>query len=128
MTKLTDNEFWVTNVSDRDVSLSDLGLSISARRTVNLLDRRHYSFDRPTLIASKTNGSLYLKRDKIRVRKVPPVFERRQMLEIDYNAHVPTRRKSAVVIVDVHYDELDLSDDKFAEQAADLVDQPRPLK
>ncbi len=118
-----DEQFWVSNISNMDVSLADLALSIPARKTVNLLDRRHYSFTMEQLKASHTNGSLFNKRGKIKKRVVPPVFETRQMVEVDFNVVVPSRRRSVVQIEHIQYDELDLSDDVFAEQAADFVDE-----
>ena len=116
-------QFWVTNVSNMNVSLADLALSIPARKTVNLLDRRHYSFTKEQLEASETSGSLFKKQSKIKKRKVPPVTETRQMVEVDFNAVVPSRRRSVVQIEHIQYDELELSDDLFAEQTADLTDE-----
>lgn len=116
-------QFWVTNISNMNVSLADLALSIPARKTVNLLDTRHYSFTKEQLEASHTNGSLFKKRSKIKKRKVPPIIETRQMLEVDFNAIVPSRRRSIVQIENIQYEELDLSDDIFAQQVADLTDE-----
>jgi hypothetical protein len=122
------NYFWVTNISDQNVSLTDLGLSIPARKTVNLLDKRHYSLNIDELEASEEKGSLFAKRKKVVVRVVAPTIERRQMLEIDYNASVPSRRRSVVQIEEVHHEELELSDEAFAEQMSDLTDTNYPTK
>jgi hypothetical protein len=116
-------QFWVTNISNMDVSLADLALSIPARKTVNLLDRRHYSFTIEQLEISHASGSLFAKNKKIKKRKIPPVTETRQMVEVDFNAVVPSRRRSIVKIEHIQYDELELSDDLFAEQTADLTDE-----
>lgn len=120
--RISDNEFWITNISNMNVSLSDLGLTVPARRSMNLLDSRHHSLSKELLLTSAESGSLYKKRNKIVVRKVPPVSEARQLLEVAYNAAVATRRRSAVKVEEVHYEELDVSDDEFAMNAADLVD------
>jgi hypothetical protein len=116
-------QFWITNVSNMNVSLADLALSVPARKTINLLDRRHYSFTKEQLEASEASGSLFKKRSKIKKRKVPPITETRQMVEVDFNAVVPSRRRSVVKIEHIQYDELELSDDLFAEQTADLTDE-----
>lgn len=68
----TQTEFWVSNISDRNVTLRDLALSIKARSNVNLLDSRHYSFDLEQLQKSAESGSLYAKRHLLKVREVPP--------------------------------------------------------
>lgn len=117
------DQFWVTNISNRDVSLSDLGLSIPAFKTVNLLDKRHYNFSLEELELSEKSGSIFRKKSKIKKRKVPPTIEKKQILEVDFNAVVPSRRRSIVKIEEVYYEELDISDDAFAEAAADLADQ-----
>ncbi len=121
-------QFWVTNISNMNVSLADLALSIPARKTVNLLDARHYSFNREQLVISATTGSLFKKQSKIKIRKVPPVIETRQMLEVDFNAIVPSRRRSIVQIENIQYEELELSDDIFAQQVADFTDENYPKK
>ena len=115
--------FWVSNISNRNVSLSDLRLTIPAYKTVNLADSRHYNFTNEQLTASAISGSIYKKRNKIIIRQVPPIIEEKQLTVIDYNAVVPTRRRSSVKIEEVYYEELDISDEKFAAEAADLADQ-----
>jgi hypothetical protein len=119
----TSEQFWVSNISDMNVSLSDLGLTIPARKTVNLLDKRHYSFSQEELALSAVSGSIFKKKSKVVVRKVPPVFETRQLLEVDYNALAPSRRRSIVQIREERHEELEVSDDMFAEQMADLTDE-----
>lgn len=121
-------QFLVSNISDMNVSLSDLGLTIPARKTVNLLDKRHYSFTEEELTLSATSGSLFKKKAKVVVRKVPPIFETRQLVEVDHNAVVPSRRRSAVQITEERHEELEVSDDIFAEQMADLTDQTYSVK
>jgi len=121
-------QFWVSNISNLNVSLTDLGLTIPARKTVNLLDKKHYSFNKEELVKSATSGSLYKKKHNVVVRKVPPVTETKKMLEIDYNAAVPSRRRSVVQIENIRHEELELSDDIFAQQMADLTDENYPKK
>lgn len=114
--------FWVTNISNRNVSLSDLGLTIPAGKTMNLLNTERYAFGITELIKSATSGSLFKKRDKIVVRKVPPTIEEKKIVEMDFNAAVPSRRRSVVEPVEVYHEELEISDESFAEQAAELLD------
>lgn len=117
------DSFWVSNITDRNVSLTDLGLTIPAYKSVNLLDTKHYSLTREELETSAKSGSLFLKCRKVVVRQVPPVIEKKQFVEIDYNAVAPTRRRSAVKIEHISYQELDIPDELFAQEAADLIDR-----
>lgn len=122
----SSEQFWVSNISNMNVSLSDLGLTIPAHKSVNLLDKRHYSFNKEDLILSATSGSLFKKKSKVVVRKIPPAIEAPKIPEVDHNAIVPSRRRSIIQIEKIQYEELDISDDTFAQQAADLIDQNYP--
>ncbi len=119
--------FWVTNVSNRNVSLTDLALTIRAFTTVNLLDSRHYTYTQEQLEKSHASGSLYLKRRMIRKRQVAPPPDVKEKLPLMENAIIPTRERSILDIKEEQYAELDLSDEKadvekFAEENADLAD------
>lgn len=67
-----ETQFWVCNISDRNVTLSDLRVSIPARKGINLLDSKHYKYSYEQLKLSMTSGSIYKKRDKIKIGKGPP--------------------------------------------------------
>src|SRR6202000_3368649 len=64
--------FWVTNISNRDVSLSDLYLKIPSHRSINLLDKKHFNYTIEQLQKSAASGSIYNKRDKIKTCNNPP--------------------------------------------------------
>ncbi len=99
--------FWVTNFSDRNVSLGDLYISIQAHSSVNLLDKARYSFTKEQLIKSAESGSIYLKKHLISVRKVPPQMIPKQLIEFDPNVVMPPRTKSGHVIEHTRYEELE---------------------
>ena len=117
--------FWVTNISKREVSLRDLNHSIPPMSTVNLLDKRHHSYTKEQLDASASSGSIFTKSDKIKVRLVPPPHLPPNLLPIDRESAIPTRQRSALKIEHVHYEELNISDDEFAKENADLAEQDR---
>ena len=119
--KPPEPEFWVTNVSKMNVSLGDLDLTIKAYTTVNLLDKRHYHYTIEQLKKSAESGSLYKKRDKIYPRKNAPEIPNQR---IDYveNAVIPPRDKSVFQIEQQNYEELDLTDEEFAEENAEMAD------
>lgn len=119
-----DKTFWVTNISNRNVSLSDLNISIPAFSSVNLLDSKHYHLTEKQLEDSLVKGSLFAKRDKIRKRKVPPISIK-ENINIDKETVIPDRQHSIYEIKHEEYDSLIVSDDEFAAQNADTVEYDR---
>lgn len=117
--KNNQKEFWVTNVSNKNVSLRDLALTIPAHRSMNLLDNRHFKYTLEQLELSVVSGSIATKSDKIKVRRVaPPITIKPGIYKIDTPREVQMR--SQVVIVErnledmLEDDESKMSDDKFA--------------
>ena len=70
--KNQQDEFWVTNISDRNVCVADLGITIPARRSMNLLDSRHHYYTLEQLKQSAASGSLHAKKHYLFVRTVTP--------------------------------------------------------
>ena len=70
--RIKEKQFWVTNISDRNVCLRDLALTIQNRRTFNLLDSKHFSYTEGQLKKSAESGSLYKKSKLIKVRVAEP--------------------------------------------------------
>jgi hypothetical protein len=109
---MKDQEFWIVNISNRNVTLSDLNLSIKAGSSVNLLDKKHYHLTMDQLQKSLTSGSIYKKRDKIFKRVVPPTFKKDPMA-IDMNAVVSSRSKSIFEIKEERFEELEFTDEQY---------------
>ena len=121
--------FWVTNMSPMNVTLADLALNIKAFSTVNLLDKRHYSYTLEQLIKSRESGSLFKKRDKIAVRLVAPPDPEKNKVPIVYGSIIPDRTRSLFNINDEEYEELKVSeedqkkqDEIYAQENADLAE------
>lgn len=121
--------FWVTNLSPRNVTLADLALNIKAFSTVNLLDGKHYKYTLEQLQKSEESGSIFNKRDKIKVRKVAPPDPEKTKTPIVYGAIIPDRMRSLFTIEEEEYDELKVSeedqkkqDEIFAKENADLAE------
>jgi hypothetical protein len=114
--------FWVTNVSNMNVTLSDLALNIPAYRTVNLMDTKHYSYNLEQLHKSADSGSLFKKRNKIVVRKLAPEVHKENRKPIDRETAIPSRERSVLEIKDEKYEELQVGDEEFANENADLAD------
>ncbi len=121
---MSKKDFWITNISNTDVSLADLNLTIRAQSSINLLDNKHYNYTLEQLERSKVSGSLFKKSNKVYVRKVPPMFSKINLPVVE-DAFIPNRKKSLYEIKQEKYEELLISDDEFAEENADLADLDR---
>lgn len=126
--KFSNKEFWVTNISNRDVSLADLNLTIRAFTSINLLGRRyHYTLEQ--LNNSVASGSIFKKRNKIFKRSVPPTLINMNVTGVDENAIIPSRERSVLDIKEEKYEELSVSDEDFAKESAELSDSDlAPIK
>ncbi len=118
--------FWVTNVSPMNVTLADLAVNIRAFTTVNLLDEKHYKYTLDQLLKSEENGSIFKKRDKIKVRTLPPPELKKEEMSILRDAVIPSRERSLFVIENKEYDELKFDDkdqqkqdEEYAKENAD---------
>jgi len=128
-------EFWVTNISPRNVTLADLATNIPAYSIVNLLDSKHYSLTLEQLQKSQISGSLFNKRNRIVVRKDAPPIEKKN-IPININSAIPSRQRSLFVINKTEYDELKVADneeierileEELAREHAELDDPTEPI-
>ena len=118
-----NKSFWVTNISKMNVSLSDLNLTIKAMTTVNLLDSKHYYLTEDQLNKSAKSGSLFKKRDRVVVREVEPKIKKPHHILIEEDNSVPSRDRSLVSVKQEKYEELNISDENFASEMADLENE-----
>ena len=112
-------EFWLTNVTKMDVMLGDLRVKVPSHSSINLLDSRHYNFTKEQLDKSAESGSIYIKRDKIKVRKVAPTkpFEAGNYMVSKDLITLPRHKKwSQHIIEEESYQELEIS-------THDMIDQ-----
>jgi len=119
---LSKSEFWVINVSDRNVSLSDLALSIPAGRAYNLLDDKHFHYTIEQLKASMETGSLYKKRNRIKIGNGPPQSRKLPKLTVS-KYPIEIRPRSATTVEEPVFDELIVSDSDYAEELAREFDK-----
>ncbi len=112
--------FWITNISNRNVSLADLNVTIKAFSSVNLLDSKHYSYSVDQLEASAKTGSLAKKKDKLVIRRFAPTITQRNV-SLNRDAMIPSRERSLYNIKEEHYEELNISDEDFAKENADTA-------
>lgn len=113
--------FWVTNISNRNVSLADLNLTIKALSTVDLLDKKHYQYTLEQLTKSAIEGSIFKKRDKIAIREFGPNNISKTII-FDHTTFIPTRQRSIFNMKEEVYEELNVSDEDFAKENADTAE------
>lgn len=112
-------EFWIKNVTKKNISLSDLALIVPVGRSWNLLDSKHFSYTLEQLEESAVKGSLFKKSDRIKIRNVPPDKPVTPGIYVsnDFRNKIP---RSLLKIEDKKYEELEISDEKYAEEFAAL--------
>lgn len=112
-------------MSNRLISLGDLGVLLRPYQAVNLLDPKHYSFTEEQIEASRKSGSLYKRSDKIKLRAVPPpqVYKGPGKIGLDDKNQYPSKIRSLLEHKEFNYDELNISDDEYAKENADLADE-----
>lgn len=123
--KTKNKEFWITNICNRNVSLADLNLTIKAYSSINLLDSKHYHCSIEQIEQSVSKGSIYNKRNKIFVRKVAPEITVATQIPFRQDEVIPNRHTSLFEIKQEKYEELELSDEEFANENADIAEQDR---
>jgi hypothetical protein len=122
MKKENKEDFWITNITRKEVHLVDIGVRIKPMRSLNLLDKRHYSITKEQLDKSATSGYLFTRKNDVVIRKVPPLSEQTHTPLIDRDAVFQTRQRSSVELENIKYEELDVSDDEYAEENSDTAE------
>lgn len=109
-------ELWITNISKKNVTLRDLNMSIPAMRSINLISKNN-RFNLELVERSISSGSIFAKRDKIKVRRVAP-FDEKKVLEVSKEPLYTADNVllSQVVIDNPHYEELSMSDEQFFDE------------
>jgi len=115
---MTIKEFWITNISNKNVMLADLNVTIIAHKCLNLLGK-HSKLTVEDINKSIVSGSLFKKRDKIKIRHSAPLTNK-EIIKDDKKSIIPNRTKSTHFTKEETFEELSLSDEKFAEENADF--------
>ena len=112
-------EFWVMNISNRNVCIGDLSICMAPKQIINLLDTKGYSFTEEQLDKSQKSGSLFKKRDKIKKLNEKPKFNTKTTKK---KSQIPMmrRRKLSSKVDEPKYDELLFSDEEFADEMSNI--------
>ncbi len=106
-----------------NVSLSDLNLTINAMSTVNLLDSKHYFYTQEQLENSALHGSIFKKRDRVIVRKHPPIKIHKKNMQVSEQPFYRKNRSALEFIEEVKFEELNISDDQAIEELSETAEQ-----
>lgn len=130
----SNKEFWITNISNRNVTLSDLNITIKSQQSINLLAPKNCIYTPEQLEKSLKSGSLFLKRDKVVKRAIPPPIDKKEKTPFDINAAMPNKPRSIFEIKIERYEELEISNEqeeirkKEFEDIAGQVDENTELE
>lgn len=111
------NEFWVTNISKKNVCLSDLALTIPSRQSYDLLSKG-FSYTKEQLEESAINGSLWHKRHLIKMGVTHSEKIQTKKYELSTQP-IQVRKRSAVVLEEPKYNDWFYTDDEFADEMSE---------
>jgi len=99
-----------------NILLADLQIMIRSGESKNLLDKKHFSYTLDQINKSAESGSLYKKRDKIKIRKVAPkVIVVPGVYLVDMPNFIKPLR-SQVEIIEPKYEELEISAEEMIDE------------
>jgi len=116
-------EYWITNITylngkkyRANILVQDLQLLIRPGQSYDLLNKKHFSYTLDQINKSAESGSLYKKRDKIKIRKVAPkVIVVPGVYLVDMPNFVKPLR-SQVEIIEPKYEELEISAEEMIDE------------
>lgn len=116
-----ETEFWVSNISDRNVSLRDLGITLRSKSNVNLLDDKHWSFNLEQLQLSAESGSLKAKSNMLKVRISAPevLIKSGPQLSTMPRFIAQNTARTKIVVEERVFEELNISDEQMANELSE---------
>jgi len=121
-TKKKEFAFWITNISNRNVTLRDLGLNIKKYSSVNLLSS-HYHYTLEQIEKSIKEGSIFNKKNIIKIRKIEPEPTKKKIIEVSDQPKMSFKNRSNIIIEEIEYEELKISNEQYANEAADIFEE-----
>ena len=126
-----EEELWITNISRKqDASIGDLRITLRCGQSINLLAKKKnglpmYTLTRKQIDDSITSGSIFQKRDRIKVRVVAPIIFNHRIDVVESIDRSSTRLNRKATPIEVpEFSDLDIPDDdkETAEEAAKNAD------
>lgn len=121
--RIPPESLWITNISKRLIDIPDLNIFVPPMSHINLLDKKHYNLTKEEILTSAKSGSISAKKASIIVRKTPPNTKPTFRIDLEDNPNIPSRQRSVVAIENISYEELNVSDDEYAAENADMAEQ-----
>lgn len=115
---MNSSGFWANNFSKMNVSLSDLNVTIPAKKSVNLL--KYFPLEK--LEESKKTGSLFRKKDKIVISYQEPIINSKENIKL-YDGVILKPLRSVVKTDETPVEDLLFSDEQFAEDLLKMDDE-----
>lgn len=103
--------FFITNITNRNITIGDLQMSFKAYTTVNLLDFKHYHFTEQQIIDSFQSGSLYKKRKMFKIVNNLPKKDENKIVNTKVIRFTPPR--SIIKVEDKNFKELNYNDQDY---------------
>lgn len=114
--------FWITNISNRNVTLRDLSLTVKKYSSINLLSS-HFHYTVEQIEKSIKVGSIHNKSNIIKIRKVEPEETPLKKIEVSDQSRFSYAARSNVKIEEVEYEELKVSEENFANEASEMFEE-----
>lgn len=120
-------EYWITNIStSKDISISDLRITVPATKSLNLLDSNHHTYTYEQLEKSRLTGGIKERSRWLKVRDVAPQKQIRPGIHLTKNARIAKLRAPSVKIKYKKYEELgdkeeQLAEEQFAAEEAEII-------
>jgi len=117
MRKKPKSEFWISNITKKDIKIADLGFYIPAGKSLNLLSN-NFKFTYLQIVKSAQEGSLYNIRDRVKVRLIEPP---KPIQSGNIITKIPlwlerSKLRASLVVQEKEFEELNFSDESFAEE------------
>jgi len=120
---MSAKNLWITNISNRDIALHDLNLIIPSKKSINLYDFKHSRLTEEQINASMSSGSIFKKKSNLFINDKLPKSARpiKKVNELPLIG----ARKNDIIIEKTNFDELNINEEEYAAENADLAEADR---
>lgn len=117
---MPSKSIWITNISNKDIHISDLGLVIKSYSSIKLLNNSRLPLAEEQILKSINSGVISKKKELIIGNNTPNQIVV-QKKEISTNT-IPDRSRSLKEIKEEKYEELNLSDEEYINQISEIIE------
>jgi hypothetical protein len=111
---MTKGNFWITNITKKAVSISDLGTTLQPYKSINLLGSKNSAYTIEQIELSLKEGSLFQNRNRVKIRQsAPEKIESKVEIFEENNFRADKVPRSQIDIIIPQFEELDISEEEF---------------